>query len=900
MARRTTVLAKREDNPGDDEAARWKLQIKQFEKDNEQWENRCEEILKRYRDERSDNANMSPRRFNVLWSNVQTLKPSLYSREPVPIAERRFLDKDVVGRVASQMLERAMRYEMMDCGFHETVSKCVYDYLLPGRGVAWLRFTPAFGPASSIEPRGDDQLEEQNGDPVDEDRYEDRSPEKDEHDESTEATDETSSEKVIGARIDIDYVNWRDFLHSKARTWRETEWIARRLYMSRDDLIDNFGREIGKDVPLDRIADEKSSAAQRGERVNDSLKKATVYEIWCKYDRKVYFVAKGFDRLLEEPRDDPLNLEGFWPCPEPLFATMTNDTLRPVPDYIEYQDQAYELDRLTQRIDALLSALLVRGVYNGANKELARLLDEGSENKMIAIKDWAGFGEKGGLKGAVDFMPIDMIASTLKELFEARDKIKQDLYEITGLADVMRGQADPRETATAIKTKGRFGSMRLQDRQIQVARFCRDLIRMMGEIIAEHYPDQTLIDVSGIMYDEGVGPMMPTEPKKPEEQAPPNPMMGHNGGPPMGNSGMPIAAGMPLARGGAQPQGLPPPALMPPQGAMPPQGPMAPGAPPLPSQGMQPPPAAGSPPQQPGMAPPGILPEQQYAMDMADYQIKRQKAEAEKQQLVEKAIGLLRQDKLRGFRIDIETDSTIINDAQEDKQSRVEFIGALSGFIKESVQAAQLYPQMVPLLGKIMLFGVRGFRVGRDLESAIEEFTDQAEKEIKASQGKPKPPDPKIQAEQIKMQAEIQKAQIDAQSSADDNKRAMAQKEADGQLSQQKMQMQQQQMQQEMAMKEREFQMKMAEMEMKMSLAEREMQGKLQLAEREGSMKMHLAERDHARQLEAGETAHRQQMESGQMNMHIAKVGHDQKLEAGEAAHEQKLEAAKARPNGPA
>ncbi len=900
MARRTTVLAKRDDNVGDDEAARWKLQIEQFERDNTKWENQGEEILKRYRDERSDQSNISPRRFNVLWSNVQTLKPSLYSREPVPIAERRFLDKDVVGRVASQMLERAMRYEMMDCGFHESVTKCVYDYLLPGRGVAWLRFTPAFGPASSVAQRGDDQLQEQDGEPVDDDNYEGRSSEKDDQYESTERTDETPNEKVIGARLDIDYVNWKDFLHSKARTWRETEWIARRLYMSRDDLIDNFGKEIGKDVPLDRMADEKSSSQQRGERLNDTLKKATVYEIWCKYDRKVYFVAKGFDRLLEEPRDDPLNLEGFWPTPEPLFATMTSDTLRPVADYLEYQDQAYELDRLTQRIDALLSALLVRGVYNGANKELARLLDEGSENRMIAIKDWAGFGDKGGLKGAMDFVPIDMIASTLIQLFEARDRIKQDLYEITGLADVIRGQSDPRETATAVKTKGRFGSMRLQDRQIQVARFCRDIIRMMGEIIAEHYPDQTLIDVSGIMYDEGVGPTMPVEPKKPEDQAPPsNPMLGHNGGPPMAppQGGAPGMGRPPIPPPGA-PSGMPGGPSMPPQGVMPPQGPMAPGAPPLPSQGMQPATAAGSPPQQPGMAPPAIPPEQQYAMDMAAYEVKKQQAELEKQQLVEKAIALLRQDKLRGFRIDIETDSTIINDAQEDKQTRVEFIGALSGFIKESVQAAQVYPQMTPLLGKIMLFGVRGFRVGRDLESAIEEFVDQAEKEVKAQAGKPKPVDPKVQAEQMKMQASIQKSQIDAQASADDNKRAMAQKEADGQLAAQKMQMQQQQMQQEMEMKEREFKMKMAEMEMKMSLAEREMNGKMQLAAHEGNLKLQLADRDHARQLEAGETAHRQQMEAGQMNMHIAKVGHDQKLEAGEAAHEQKLEAAKARPNG--
>ncbi len=147
----------------------------------------------------------------------------------------------------------------------------------------------------------------------------------------------------------------------------------------------------------------------------------------------------------------------------------------------------------------------------------------------------------------MSFLPIKEVAEVVMHLFEARDKIKNDLYEITGLSDILRGQADPRETATAIKTKGRWGSLRLQDRQAEIARFCRDIIRMMGEIIAEHYPDETLIEVSGIMYDEGVGPDMPQPPAMPPPgQTPPG--QGVPGGPPQRPPGAP----------GGQPQ-LPPP-----------------------------------------------------------------------------------------------------------------------------------------------------------------------------------------------------------------------------------------------------------------------------------------------------------------------------------------------------
>ena len=227
-------------------------------------------------------------------------------------------------------------------------------------------------------------------------------------------------------------------------------------------------------------------------------------------------------------------------------------------------------------------------------------------------------------------------------------------------------------------------------------------------------------------------------------------------------------------------------------------------SPPAPlSQGLQPPPTASSP--QQGQAPPATP-----AMDpMIQYQMQLQQWKQQKQDLVSKAIQLLRQDKLRGFRIDIETDSTVVQDANEDKQSRVEFIGSVSSFIEKAMMAAQMYPTMIPMLGKMILFGVRGFRVGRDLESSIEEFIDEAEKDAKAKAGQPPPPDPKVQAEQIKAQAEIAKTKLDAQTAQQDHQSDMQMKQAEMQMKQQQMQMDMRKMEMEMEFKKAEFQMKM-------------------------------------------------------------------------------------------
>jgi hypothetical protein len=88
-------------------------------------------------------------------------------------------------------------------------------------------------------------------------------------------------------------------------------------------------------------------------------------------------------------------------------------------------------------------------------------------------------------------------------------------------------------------------------------------------------------------------------------------------------------------------------------------------------------------------------------------------------------------------------------------------IAAVSTFLKQAGETAQTHPEAVPMMGKMLLFLLRGYRVGRDLESTIEEFVEQAEKQVKAQAGQPRP-DP----EQAKAQAQIKVAEIEAQSEA--------------------------------------------------------------------------------------------------------------------------------------
>ena len=154
-----------------------------------------------------------------------------------------------------------------------------------------------------------------------------------------------------------------------------------------------------------------------------------------------------------------------------------------------------------------------------------------------------------------------------------------------------------------------------------------------------------------------------------------------------------------------------------------------------------------------------------------------------KMQMIAEAIALLRQDKLRGFRIDIETDSTVQGDAEQEKAQRIEFLTATTKFIETAAEVTQLVPEFAPLAAKMLAFGVRGFRVGRDLESAIEDFCDKAEQDAKERAANPQQtPNPemiKAQTEQMKAQAEIDRQRVENEGEAANSAANMRMKEID-------------------------------------------------------------------------------------------------------------------------
>lgn len=624
------------ENEIDSEVKKWTLEIEKAEEHEEtrDWLLRGSRIVQRYKN-REDGHNYS---YNVLWSNVQTLQPAIYSRTPKVVARRRHPDKDQLGRAAATILENSTHFQIEEQDFDHVMKRCRDDYLLPGRGQAWVRYEPIFGSKKTYiqnpgeAPDGVELAQDDSG------LY-------------FEEGDILLSERAV-----VDYVYWKDFLHNPTRCWEEVRWVAKRVYMTLDELKAHFGEERNDGQPaiaeaelkkvLENVERKPDDGEYEEEPGKELFKKGVIFEIWDKEKKEVLWVSKKFKDKPLKKLDDPLGLEEFFPCPRPLLATTTSESLVPSPDFSIYQNLAEELESLTKRIEQLEDQIRISGAYNPECGELARLLDEGAENMLVPARDWVSFSQSGGFKGALDFLPLDEPAKALLALYQARDRLKNDMYEITGLSDLLRGSSNPGDTATAQQIKGRFADLRLTDRQQEMQRFARDVIRIIAEIVAEHFSHDTVMSMSG-----------------------------------------------------------------------------------------------------------------------AEFQVSDEVFVN-----FNEAMKLLEDDTLRGYRLDIETDSTLAVDEEMEREGRINFLNAVGQFMQQLAGVDQMGPEFMPVFNEVLMFGLKGFRAGRPLERTMEDALQKAAQARLEASKQPPPPDPKEkelqfkqQESQAKMQFETQKFQAEQQ-----------------------------------------------------------------------------------------------------------------------------------------
>lgn len=446
----------------------WQKELELAHREVKKWHEDGADIVKKYRADVESNAN--PHRLNLFTVNVQTQESILKGRIPRVSVERRHADAaDDGARVAGEMLERLLNSDIERSGdtYDSALKHSLKDRLLPGLGQVRIRYVARFEDVPerpAVNGAGGAVLSP----PV------------------------PASRKKSYECVHTDYLHWRDFRWKPSRTWDEVVergWVAFGNDMSQEALESRFGKDVAGGVPLS-----SPTGKEREDGKKDPLDRARVWEIWDAAARKVFWVAEGASLVLDT-EDDPLRLTRFFPCPKPFVGLTTTDTFLPTPDYELHRSLYERVDRLGQRIALLEEAIDVKGVFDGSNPAIQRLLgDVKGKDRLIPVDNWAMLGEKGGLKGAVDWFPLDQVVNALVVLGQQLQQAKNDLYEATGLSDIMRGQGEgPGVTLGEQQLKARFSSVRLQATQEDFAAFASEVQALKAEAIANLYDTESIL-----------------------------------------------------------------------------------------------------------------------------------------------------------------------------------------------------------------------------------------------------------------------------------------------------------------------------------------------------------------------------------------------------------------------
>lgn len=416
------------------------------------------------------------RDFNILHSNVETVTPAMYNSRPVPDVRTRHNDNNDVARQASTLLERGLSYQLDEYDFDSMMEAICQDAYLEGRGQGRARWRTYIT-------------------------------------NDAEAGERITWEEAIGQ-----HVRAGSFLRGASVTWDECSWIAYEHFMDRDQIVDLMkpqpkfdpinqrpipptpeeieeAAKMAGEVPLD-VTDqgEKSSGSNAEQSV---FKRAQVWEIWDKNKREILFFCPSYNKAILRKEPDPLGLIGFFDCPEPVQPITHPKKSVPVCPYSIYKAQAEELSTISTRILKLIRVVKFRGIYASEIAEMKGLdtLEDGqfspSEGAMAAM------GGTKGLAEAVWVMPIRELVEVIRELVAQRDVIKHTIFELSGIADILRGATNPNETLGAQEIKANWGSLRIRKLQKRVEKWCREFIRITAEIIANKFGDQTLAIING-------------------------------------------------------------------------------------------------------------------------------------------------------------------------------------------------------------------------------------------------------------------------------------------------------------------------------------------------------------------------------------------------------------------
>lgn len=430
-----------------------------------QWRKLSRDITRRYRNQafisdkdiKARKLDDVSKGYNLLYRNVSVRLPFILPFIPKVQVDRTNRDNDGVARTASMILERVTN-KLADCPqFKRALSYAKLDAELTNMGVIWVSYDPY-----------------------------------------------RTQDGLIKEDIKFDYVGHDDFIWQKSKHWDDCGWVARRLRMRDEDVKKQFPRLRGLDNSV--TSEELDELEKQGliDQKDRDDKTVSVYEIWDKWDRKVYIYHPAFKRILAT-YDYPYEIE--FPCAKPLSYDDFTDSTVPVPRHAQYLAQYTAVDKINQKITAIKDTLRVVGAYDASVSDFGKIFDADNENSMIGLKNTEKLEGK-QIANLTWFNDNAPAVAALEQLKAVRDEYIADIQKGLGIYDVMEGETQAQDAYGTNRLKGSFGTMRLQDDQKDAIYFVQETMRIACDIICQAFESLSLLTYSTIEYDEQTLPQV--------------------------------------------------------------------------------------------------------------------------------------------------------------------------------------------------------------------------------------------------------------------------------------------------------------------------------------------------------------------------------------------------------
>lgn len=423
----------------------WKTQIRASKEEHKKFFQEAKNCNEAYSKERS---------YNIFYSNTQVLTANLLPNMPKPDIQRRFLKKTESEKLkyntyleVAKVSEGCVQYYSDIGKFFNKFKTSIDRSVKIGRGVDWVEYNP------------------------------------------TVEKDEEGNKFIKDRELKVISLDYEEFLCSSAKTEEDVWWVARRHLLTKEEIEERFEYEFSEGGTELNFEDKNSPS------VGTSKKRGEVWEIWDKTSKSRSFVLMSSiksDTL--ETTEDPYKLQNFFPCEDISWLNNGKDII-PIPEYRIYRKKAVELDSISALSDNLEGVIKYVLTTDSANKDTASELANAVEGDMLEVKEINPTSSKQASQ-AVGMIPIDGAIQLALHREDKKTTLKNDIYEITGISDIQRGVSDSKETATAQKIKGVFGSMRFQDRQKKIQEHIKNVYQIITEIICEHWDEKTMSEIT--------------------------------------------------------------------------------------------------------------------------------------------------------------------------------------------------------------------------------------------------------------------------------------------------------------------------------------------------------------------------------------------------------------------